>query len=555
MRILKLQYRNIQSTGNILQEIEFGDDPHMWMVIGRNGSGKSSIATALTYGLYGKVEKKTISDIVNRTNKSAYVKITLVAGGREIVIERGHAPSVFKVWIDDEPYDEAGKTNMQDYLETEIYRMPLNVFTNTLVLSIKHFSSFLSMNTLDKKKIIDRLFGFDVINMMRETLRSEIRDISRSLDTSKAQQLVIDQNISDILGRIEVSERINNEEKEEELDKLKEAIRVLLTKRTEEQDTLDRVHEGITKLQGKQEELLDQARPIATEIHTLQEKVSLLDSGSCPTCERPFEEDAEIESDEYKKKIESLQQDMLFKQTEIDDFKGTQASLVQSQQELTKKINTLNSQLLSCKDRIKNLTTGHDVELNQLNKLLEDNTNALTATAEKIGELQREHSFLDMVETYILGETGIKNIAIKSILPILNSTIQELIPRIGNLDFSFEFDDKFDCKIRQFGHEVKPITLSEGERSKADTIVLLSIIRLLKIKYPELNLLFLDEIFASVDPEGIYTIINTINGFKKEFKMHTLVINHVPLPPEMFDMRIAVQKQNNFSEINIEQVD
>ena len=89
---------------------------------------------------------------------------------------------------------------------------------------------------------------------------------------------------------------------------------------------------------------------------------------------------------------------------------------------------------------------------------------------------------------------------------------------------------------------------------KVDFAVLLSVIKLMKIRFSSINLLFLDEIFSSVDPDGVYTILNTLRKLCDELKMNIFVINHAPMPTEIFDYKIEISKKNNFSDISFEKL-
>jgi ABC-type Mn2+/Zn2+ transport system ATPase subunit len=69
-----------------------------------------------------------------------------------------------------------------------------------------------------------------------------------------------------------------------------------------------------------------------------------------------------------------------------------------------------------------------------------------------------------------------------------------------------------------------------------------------------LNLLFLDEIFSSIDSAGIYEIIKILNEVSKENKLNTWVINHTELPMELFDKKVEAVREGGFSKLKIETI-
>jgi DNA repair exonuclease SbcCD ATPase subunit len=103
------------------------------------------------------------------------------------------------------------------------------------------------------------------------------------------------------------------------------------------------------------------------------------------------------------------------------------------------------------------------------------------------------------------------------------------------------------------GIEIPVQTLSTGEMKKVDFIVLIAIMKLMKLKFSTINLLFLDELFSSVDPEGVHAILKILKKNTREMGLNIFVINHAPMPHEIFDWKLEVTKSQNFSSITIDQ--
>ena len=122
-----------------------------------------------------------MKDIPNRINGNAWVKITFFSNGEEYTVERGLDPSIFNLYVGGVLYDKAGAKSIQDYLVDEIIQIPNYVFNNTISLSINDFKSFLKMSPSDKKSIIDKIFGFYVINEMKDLLKEESKTIRENI--------------------------------------------------------------------------------------------------------------------------------------------------------------------------------------------------------------------------------------------------------------------------------------------------------------------------------------------------------------------------------------
>ena len=123
------------------------------------------------------------------------------------------------------------------------------------------------------------------------------------------------------------------------------------------------------------------------------------------------------------------------------------------------------------------------------------------------------------------------------------------------ITFSIRFDEKFNCTLHHLGTEISAKTLSTGERKKVDFVIIMSLIKMIKLRFPSLNILFLDEIFSSIDASGVYHIIKILHETIHEIGLNTFVINHTVLPSEYFDKKLEITKDSGFSEFSIETIE
>ena len=196
MKIQSIELKNFASYGNKIQKIEFSDDSsELFLTLGKNGEGKTTIANAIVFALYGKVEGVRMADLPNRINKELWVRIKLECKSTKIVIERGLAPGIFKVTLNGVEFDKAGKKSVQDYLEEELFGIPYHVFKNIIILSVNDFKSFLTMTNSDKRQIIDRMFGFSILNEMQQSIREERKGLKAELDIYSQELNQLNENI------------------------------------------------------------------------------------------------------------------------------------------------------------------------------------------------------------------------------------------------------------------------------------------------------------------------------------------------------------------------
>jgi len=195
-QILEFSYKNVCSYGNKLQIIPFSKEPKLTLIVGENGAGKSTIGNALEFSWYGKTRRRRISELANYENghMETYNKF-LSDDGKIVEIARGVDPMHFEVKVDGKLEDRASKPKMDQYIENELLGIPFDVCANTMIISINDFKSFVKIKAEDKRKIVDRIFGMDILNKMNAILKDELKqareDLSRIQFSIEQQKTVL----------------------------------------------------------------------------------------------------------------------------------------------------------------------------------------------------------------------------------------------------------------------------------------------------------------------------------------------------------------------------
>lgn len=552
MKIRKIEWKNFASYGNRKQVLDFPENASLFQVVGGNGMGKTTISQVISFCLYGKVEGKKLGDIPNRINGHTWTKMEFESGNRIITVERGLEPAIFNLYIDGVIYDQAGKNNVQDYLSDDIIGIPYYVFNNTISLSINDFKSFIKMSPQDKRAIVDKIFGFNILNQMRETLKGETKRIKGELDklagSLSATEKSILQSNEEMLILLENIERESKDQliqMNESLEKFKNlqvihSLRVEEFKKNESEllDLISSSNRSLIEHRGKYQDL--------------ERRLKLYDSEKCPTCESSLSTEFHVsvkesllvdknknveKYNEYEEGLKNLKEMEITLRSNKSDLQEKGAKIQSKISELVRDIQKLES-------------ADSDQQVSSLKRILEkleSDKDLLSSDAFKTEEKNLWVKKLDEV----LGEKGVKQMAIKTILPSLNSEILDLL-REMNLEYQVIFDEDFKALLYHMGVEIPSQTLSTGEMKKVDFVVLIAIMKLMKLKFSTINLLFLDELFSSVDPEGVHAILKILKKSSKEMGLNIFVINHAQMPHEIFDWKLEVSKTNNFSSISID---
>lgn len=556
MRIDYIEFKNFASYGNQKQRIDFlKEGSELFLTLGKNGDGKTTIANAIIYALYGKVEGVKLADLPNRINKELHVKIGLQCGTMFIEIERGISPNKFSVLINGVEFDKAGKKSVQEYLEDEVFGIPYHVFKNIIILSVNDFKSFLTMSNQDKKQIIDRMFGFSILNDMQRQIKDERRDIKFDIDSFDAELNQIMDSIASVRGKLntllEESKSVNKskiQELKDQLVTLHETVLDMEANRKTEESAMN-------KFNKEYNEKRTEAGDIKREIDYLNKKLKLYESGHCPTCETKLTSDWHVkQKDQFSEKIKEDTETIKSIKLEMDSLQTKANDASAAKQEIEGQIRDNKFTMKQLKDELLKLKdTPEGADFDHLRGLITEFEEKEAEKSASKDQLNGDYNFMEIVEQ-VLGEDGVKNLAVKTILPGLNTNIAAMAQTM-HLQFHIRFDEKFNCIINHLGEDINPLTLSTGERKKADFIVIVAIIKILKLRFPQLNLLFLDELLSSVDHDGVYNILKILNQVIKEHKINTFVINHSVLPHEIFDKKIQIYRENGFSKFTIESID
>lgn len=557
MKLNKLIFRNLASYGEQDQVIEFPEEPSFFLVQGDNGAGKSTISDSMQFLWYGRVEGKNKKDLVNRLNGGAYVKGEGIIRGRKVVVERGISPNVMNLTIDGIPYDKANaKVGPSDYLEQELLEIPSHVFNNAICLSIKEFKSFLKMNAKDKRLLIDRIFAFQIITEMKETLTKLQTQVKRDIDQLDAQLLSSSRSYENSLVEVDLLTKKLEENNSEQILLLQGQLDKFTALLTHHQKMLTEFLASATDHSTAVRDLSASKATVSTRITGLRRQLGLYANDQCPTCQSDLTSSFHVNiKDGIEAEITGLetQLEALEKQwTDARQLENEQAIKKQDFQtkgvKIEEKIRTLKMDLNKLNnDKI-------DAQLESINKIVEQLKNDMVTAETTKGEKDLKASWFKILENALSDKGGIKQLAMKTITPAFNSEIYRMMGEM-HLNYQVIFDEQFDAQIRHMGEEISPSTLSAGESVKVDFVILVSFIRLLKMKFPSINVMFLDEIFASVDQDGIYTICKILKRIVKELGLNIFVVSHAPLPQEVFEYKIEVKKKDSFSNLTVQKLD
>ena len=546
MKLKKISWKNFKSYSNAMTELVFGNDPSLNLIVGTNGTGKSSIADCIIYALYGKIDGTNNSDIPNRINKNFYVKIELDCNGHEVIVERGLAPNIFTVTIDGSVVDTAGKNNVQTMLEENYYKIPYSVFKNTLILSINDFKSLVDLNPSDKRNIIDKIFGFTEYNLMLKLIKEDIKMLDSNMSSNEGSLKTATVSIEKYEQQLQ--ELKNNEVSQEEIDELVEKINEAKKLKATNEENIKKLDEIRKQLDKKCTEKNMDIRDLKRKIEDNKKKIKLIDTKKCPTC------GSSLDTDEFHKERERLVSENESCEIAISEMTSIINDLSNKMKAVDSKKNVFvdainKSRLMDLASDLKykvSLRKNNSQPLLNLKESLNEQINQLNE--EKEGLSKRKMVYDCVMQ--ILGDGGIKEYIASKYIPTINQIISEMMEFMG-INYNVVFDKTFKATITSNGYNVTYNSLSTGEKKRIDFATVVSFIKLLKLQLGDMNLLFLDEMLASIDINGVSDMMTILKDLSVELNMNIYLIHHAQVENVVFDNVMETSKPDGFSKISI----
>ena len=546
MKLKKISWRNFKSYSNVLTELDFEDKSSLNLIVGENGTGKTSIAEVITYTLYGKIENFNASDIPNRINKNYWSSIELDCDGHLVVVTRGISPNLFEVTIDGKKIDTAGNNNIQSMLEENYYHIPYSVFINTLVLSIDDFKSLIDLNAADKRNIIDKIFGFTIYNQLTKYVKEEQKRVMSDISSNEGSIKVSNQHILNYERQIgEIKENVSSQE---EIDELLSKIEEAKEAKKKNEEILSKLNDVKSKLNDTTVENSVSYKDNKMKIDEIDKRISLIDSGKCPTC------GTSLEGEEFQKEKEKLLEERKIYESNADNIRNSILGIKSKLNAIDKKEKSVRtdiskSKLVDLQYEYKYKTSIKETNIDPLVKLKSELDDELVKLNDEKAELDKERKMYEMMLN-ILGENGIKKYVASKYVPVINNIMSEML-EFMELNYIVKFDNNFNATIMQNGCNVKYKTLSTGEKKRINFASVISIIKFLKLQLCDLNLLFIDELFSNIDINGVSYMIEMMRKLCGELNLNTYLIHHAPLEGVSFDSIILTSKPDGFSRIEI----
>ena len=563
----RIRWKNFLSTGNQFTEMCFNEN-QTTLIIGNNGSGKSTVLDALTFSLFGKPFRKINKPLlVNSVNeKECLVEVELSIGSINWKIVRGIKPNVFEIWRNGTLLDQsAAALDQQKWLEQNVLKMNYKSFTQIVILGSSTFVPFMQLSASNRREVIEDLLDIKIFSSMSGIIKEKIRQTKDEIKVLQLKKESLNDKVQMQKNFIEELENRAAEDirvkegkimglLDEENKFMHENVKIV-----EELDDLNKVLNSYTGATEKLRKLGNLKGKISNKVSTItKEHKFFTENTVCPTCDQAIEEtfrinrinDAQTKAKELQSGYKELEEAIKEEEERERQFTTLSGEISKLNNDISqnnarisgcqRQIRSLESEVQKLTDQLANRNTEHE-KLETFKKNLKTTYDELVSKKDTINYYDFSYS--------LLKDGGVKSKIIKKYLPLINQQVNRYL-QMMDFYINFTLDEEFSETVQSPIHEnFSYSSFSEGEKMRIDLALLFTWREVARMKNSvNTNLLIMDEVFdSSLDGFGTEEFMKIIRFVIKDANI--FIISHKESLYDKFLHVTKFEKVKGFSRI------
>jgi DNA repair exonuclease SbcCD ATPase subunit len=566
----KLSIQNFLSIGNDVVEINYQNGLNLITGINRdfpdrkNAIGKTSIANAHFFAIYGDALKKLKRDFIvnNVTKGKGMVELEFDVETEKskdtYIVKRQVKPSKVELWKNGEDITLDSIANNKDFIADLVgTNADACKKCDILTMNDKNNPPFMAMKPEDKRKFINDIFSLEVFGRMMKDLKSIITDNNKEMSISSTKIDEITNTLETLKNQQEIYRKkqeereaifkVRRESIENDIKSVEDDIKSFekIPDISEIEANLKKYEDGYDKITDKQSSLTSKLSEKRTLKKVKEAELVKVQSVGGATCDKCLQEIPHDHIALLTYRISDLEDHICNFDDEIKDIQEENKILQGKKDKISNKIAEFKSEIKRVEKLQRELQSLKDLLVRnqkELKTLLEDfkqeetpifDTNVTETEERKKTEVEKYaklKEYSDDLETckFMLGEEGVKSFVVKRLLSMLNASIQQYINDLG-LSIRCKFDEYFDEQMtNDKGKEICYWNLSGAEGRTIDLACAWAFKDIKrKISGVSSNLEILDEVMDSgFDEVGMDKLINVLKRRIDKYDMSVYAISH-----------------------------
>lgn len=537
----------------------------------RNGTGKTTIVNALSYGLYGDALTNIRKDnLINKTNaKGMIVSVEFEKDGTEYRIERGRRPNTLKFFVNGTNREDGEQQGDSRETQKEIEKIigfPHEMFKQLIALNT-YTEPFLSLKANDQRAMIEQLLGItelslkaDVLKELLKYTKDSIKEEEIRITAVKNSNERVQRNIKDIESRGKAWAKTKEDkvaDMQTSIDTLEEIDVEQEIERHKSNAILKESSDVKTTLETELERILTSLLRSSKKLETLKSNLLKAQEGVCPACEQSTAHltthekyTNELISDISEEEV--YNKELTDRQNEVEQAVAGVGVLPDEEDTF---YNTLED-ALSHKHNLDTLITNLDEKINDINPY-DDQVVSLKETGlEEIDfETVNELTFLKDHQEFLYKlltskDSFIRKRIIDQNIAYLNHRLAYYLDKLG-LPHEVKFSSDLSVLITEYGRDLDFDNLSRGERNR----LILGLSWAFRDIYESLNhpmnLMCVDELIDSgMDTTGVENALAVLKKMHREQGKSIFLISHKEELVGRVNNVLTVIKEGGFTSYN-----
>lgn len=567
-----LKVTNFLSVGKKPVTINF--NPGLNIITGKNydksdranGVGKSTIADAIHFALYGStIRDLKKENIINNVFPQDLCEVEL-----EFYVDVNNTKTEYKIvrtlnptkcflFVNGEDKTRSGVPQTTEYI-ADIINTSSEVFQNSVIMTINSTVPFMAQKKVEKRKFIEGILGLEVFSNMLLIARQDYNDTKRLFDVEASKCDEIERSLNESIKQRDTFE-----------DSRKKRLDILNSRQNNNENEIALLREKITKIEPSDEKtfqkivsdikLLKEAEKNCnkkiTDLHkTITEAETFIKfntsriknlkkiNNECPHCGKNIAEninhqnekdkltwEEEINSqkaivDETAKRLKVFQEKLESVETALAELNTRQNSFGIAKKEYENYTSRL-QQLTVWQNQLKVDIEQLSTETNTFSAAIKDIEDRLEVVKSGIINLQEKISIIESAK-FIASEEGVKSFIVKKILEVLNFRLAHYLKRLES-NSVVKFNEFFEETItNERGVECSYFNFSGAERKAIDLAMLFTFQDVRRAQANVwLSLSMFDELLdSSLDEKGIELVLDILRERVEKYQESIYVISH-----------------------------
>ena len=562
----KIRYRNFLSTGNHFNEIDFTEHKTN-LLIGGNGSGKSSFLDALCFSLYGKAYRKiNKNQLINSVNeKDCRVEIEFSIGTTDWKIIRGIKPNLFEIQQNGKSLDQSAVVEQQKWLEQNVLKMDFKSFTQIVILGSSNYIPFMQLSSSHRREVIEDLLDIKIFSSMNVVIKEKIRKIKEDIKTLELKKESFLDKVKmqkNFIEELENRERESIQKKKQIILSLNQEIENIIKENkiiedtvVERQTVLNEYSDATDKLKklGNLKGKISQKVSTITEEHKFFTKNSV-----CPTCTQTIDEefrlnkinDSQNKAKELQSGYEELKKVIQEEETRENQFLSLSKEIIKLTNDISKNHTSVSFKQKQIQDiEYEIQTIAEQIENKNTERIkLQEFKDNLQSTYDDLSDKKELIHYYDFTHN-LLKDGGVKTKIIKKYIPLINQQVNRYL-QMMDFYINFTLNEEFEEVIQSPIHEdFSYSSFSEGEKARINLALIFAWREIAKFKNStNCNIILFDEVFdSSLDSTGSDDFLKIIKFVLKD--TNVFVISHKIGLDDKFDCVYQAEKIKGFSKL------